>query len=153
MVMVSAISKCKTIKSCQNVPLSCEKDTVYIASSSPRKNLIKKTQFLYAMSTWSKSLSKFDKVKILSQNFSLIFTYSTAAVAQLYVFKYKKVRLFLFLSLELSFIEDFPKVTFYFLYYSFSCHLKIELLVMLVWMLWAGCYTCILIFISIFHFC
>lgn len=69
MVMVSAISKCKTIKRCQDVPWSCEKDTVYIASSSPPKNPVKKPQLFYAMSIWSKNLSKFDKVKILSQNF------------------------------------------------------------------------------------
>lgn len=66
MVMVSAISKCKTIKSCQDVPFSCEKDTEYIASSSPPKNPIKKIQLFYALSIWSKNLSKFDKVKILS---------------------------------------------------------------------------------------
>lgn len=107
--MVSAISKCKPIKSCQDVPLSREKDTVYIASSSPPKNPIKNPQFLHAMSIQSKNLSKFDKVNILSQNFWLIFTYSTAAVAQLYVFKYTKVRLFIILTLELSCIERFPK--------------------------------------------
>lgn len=44
--MVSAISKCKTIKSCQDVPFSCEKDTVYIASSSPPKNPIKKNPII-----------------------------------------------------------------------------------------------------------